>query len=205
MTNGTSRSIVQVVPVEGMHCAACAAKVEKALRGDAAVASADVAFATRKARIAFDPSRTSLPQLAQRVRQAGFELAVGRDAAAREREETRVLTDLRRRFFVGAALSLPLAIIAMTHGSIPWLAGEGAAWTQWALATPVYLWCGWPIHRAALERARVFSTDMHTLVSLGTTVAYAASVWALFSADAAHVGHTSHLWFEASAIILVFE
>ena len=204
MTNGTSRSIVQVVPVEGMHCAACAAKVEKALRGDAAVASADVAFATRKARIAFDPSRTSLPQLAQRVRQAGFELAVGRDAAAREREETRVLTDLRRRFFVGAALSLPLAIIAMTHGSIPWLAGEGAAWTQWALATPVYLWCGWPIHRAALERARVFSTDMHTLVSLGTTVAYAASVWALFSADAAHVGHTSHLWFEAAAIILVF-
>ncbi|MFM1867024.1 MAG: hypothetical protein RL591_432, partial [Planctomycetota bacterium] len=204
MTSATSRSIVEVVPIEGMHCAACAAKVEKALRSDAAVISADVAFATRKARIAFDPSRTSLPQLAQRVRHAGFKLAVGSGAAEREREETRVLTDLRRRFFVGAALSLPLAIIAMTHGSIAWLAGEGAAWTQCALATPVYLWCGWPIHRAALERARVFSTDMHTLVSLGTTVAYFASVWALFSRDTAHGGHTSHLWFEAAAIILVF-
>lgn len=195
---------VRVVAVEGMHCAACATKVEKALRADAGVAAADVAFATRVARIVFDPSRTTPELLARRVKSAGFRLAMDRDPAARAAAESRALVDLRHRFIVGAVLSLPLAFIAMTHGSVAWLAGEVAAWVQFALATPVFFWCGWPIHRAALQRARHFSTDMHTLVSLGTTVAYGASVWALIATTPSHAAHLSHLWFEAAAIILVF-
>lgn len=195
---------VRVVAVEGMHCAACASKVEKALRADVGVAAADVAFATRVARIVFDPSRTTLESLARRVKSAGFRLVMDRDPSARAAAESRALVDLRRRCIVGAALSLPLAFIAMTHGSVAWLAGEGAAWVQCGLATPVFFWCGWPIHRAALQRARHFSTDMHTLVSLGTTVAYGASLWVLMTPIPTHAAHPPHLWFEAAAIILVF-
>ncbi len=195
---------VRVVPVDGMHCAACASKVEKALRVDGAVVSADVSFATRSARIRFDGARTDLAALARRVRDAGFALDLSRDPAVRAQREVDELRALRLRVLVGIVLSLPLAAIAMTHGSVPWLAGKGAAWAQFALATPVFLWCGWPVHSATFARLRAFGTDMHTLVSLGTAVAFAASVWMLLTGDFAHPGHAPHLWFEAAAIILVF-
>jgi Cu+-exporting ATPase len=218
-----SACTTRVVPVDGMHCAACAAKVERALRGDEAVATADVSFASRSARISFDPARTDLERLAMRVRKSGFSLLLGRDPKLRAEREAAEARDLHRRFVVGAMLSAPLAAIAMTHGAVPWLAGREAAWIQCALAAPVYLWCGWPIHRAALARARAFSTDMNTLVALGTTIAFAASVRALVApgaggADASGhaaghaaghalghaAGHAPHLWFEAAAIIIVF-
>jgi Cu+-exporting ATPase len=197
-------SAVRIVPVDGMHCAACASKVERALRADGAVVSADVSFATRSARIRFDGARTDLSSLARRVRDAGFGLDLARDPAVRAQRELDELRALRLRVIVGIALSLPLAAIAMTHGSVPWLAGKGAAWAQFVLATPVFLWCGWPVHRATFARLRAFGTDMHTLVSLGTTVAFAASVGMLFTGDFSHAEHAPHFWFEAAAIILVF-
>jgi len=205
--NTASPSVRRLVPVEGMHCAACASKVEKALRAEDGVLSADVSFATRSARIRFDEGRTDLTLLARRVRDAGFALDLSRDPAVRAQRERNDLRALRARVIVGIALALPLAAIAMTHGSVPWLAGKGAAWAQFALATPIFLWCGWPIHRATFARLRAMGTDMHTLVSLGTTVAFAASVWMLFTGDFSHVEHAPHaphLWFEAAAIILVF-
>jgi Cu+-exporting ATPase len=198
---------VRVMPVDGMHCAACASKVERALRGEVGVLTADVAFATRVARVEFDPARATIEQLARSVERAGFRLILESDPSVRAAQEARVLADLRWRFAVGAVLSLPLVVMAMTHGSVAWLASEEAAWMQCALATPVFFWSGWPIHRAALAQARRRSTDMHTLVSLGTTVAYVASLWALlegtFAPNARHA-HTEHLWFEAAAVILVF-
>ncbi|MFM7261244.1 MAG: heavy metal translocating P-type ATPase, partial [bacterium] len=202
--NTASSSVRRLVPVEGMHCAACASKVEKALRAEDGVLSADVSFATRSARIRFDEGRTDLTVLARRVRDAGFALDLSRDPAVRAQRERNDLRALRARVIVGIALALPLAAIAMTHGSVPWLAGKGAAWAQFALATPIFLWCGWPIHRTTFARLRAMGTDMHTLVSLGTSVAYVASVWTLFAADVAHAEHAPHLWFEAAAIILVF-
>lgn len=200
-------TVVQIMPVEGMHCAACAAKVERVLRSDRAVRTADVAFATRVARVEFDPTRTTPEQLAQQVQRAGFRLAWHQDPVSRAAQEARALASLRLRFLVGSALAVPLAAMAMTHGQVAWLAGEGASWTQCALATPVFLWCGWPIHRATLSQARHFSTDMHTLVSLGTTAAYVASVWSLVQfqwTSSTHDAHMPHLWFEAAAIIIVF-
>ena len=196
----------RIVPVEGMHCAACASKVELAARGVAGVRSASVSFAARKMRVDFDAETTDIVEIAARVKRAGFALSLDRDPAvraARERAEERAL---RMRVIVGGALSLPLVVIAMSHGAIPAVAGEAGAWTQAALAAPVFAWCGWPIHRAAVARARAFGADMNTLVSLGTSVAFASSVWALLAGGAAmHAEHAMPaVWFEASAIIIVF-
>jgi Cu+-exporting ATPase len=209
---------VRTVTVEGMHCAACASKVEAAVRGVQGVREASVSFASRKARIAFDPERTDLSAIASKVKRAGFALALDRDPtvrAARERAAERMLV---WRVAVGGALGLPLAAIAMTHGAVEIVAGIGGGWTQCALATPVFVWCGWPIHAAAMARARARGVDMNTLVSLGTSVAFLASVWTLVqmsfishgndlgagaSTDARMHGNT-HLWFEAAAIIIVF-
>jgi len=193
---------VRVLPVDRMHCAACASKVERALCAVEGVRSASVSFATKRARIAFEPREVDLARLARAVERAGFALDIARDPAVRAAREAAEARLLRLRVAVGALLSLPLLVIAMSHGAIPLLDGPAMPWVQLALATPVYLWCGWPIHAAALARLKTFDADMNTLVSLGTSVAFASSAWALFAGHAEHAGHA--LAFEAAAVILLF-
>jgi Cu+-exporting ATPase len=193
---------VRVLPVDRMHCAACASKVERALCAVEGVRAASVSFATKRARIDFDRSAVDLAGLARAVERAGFALDITRDPAVRAAREVAEARLLRLRVVVGAVLSLPLVVIAMSHGAIPALDGPAMPWVQLALATPVYLWCGWPIHAAALARLKTFDADMNTLVSLGTSVAFASSTWALFAGHSQHAGHA--LTFEAAAVILVF-
>jgi Cu+-exporting ATPase len=68
------RAAVRVLPVDGMHCAACASKVERAAGAVRGVREASVSFATKRARISFDPSMTDLGAVARAVRRAGFAL-----------------------------------------------------------------------------------------------------------------------------------
>ena len=74
---------VRVLPVDGMHCAACASKVERAAGDVRGVREASVSFATKRARIAFDPTATDLAAIARAVRRAGFVLDIERDPAVR--------------------------------------------------------------------------------------------------------------------------
>jgi Cu+-exporting ATPase len=209
-----------------MQCAACASKVEAAAGSVAGVHLASVSFASRKIRVEFDASTTAAlaanatiitsicAAVAQRLHRAGFELSLERDVAMRAWREQRAQSALRTRVWIGAIVSLPLLIIAMSHDSIPALTGLTSAWTQCALAAVVYVWCGWPIHAAAFTRLRVATTDMNTLVSLGTSVAFASSVWTLMRASMSTqvvlhggehgTGQMGALWFEAAAIIIVF-
>ncbi len=211
-----------------MHCAACASKVEAAARSVTGVQLASVSFASRKMRVEFDAATsaassadnthiaTITARIAQRLHRAGFRLSLERDPAMRAWRELSALRALRTRVWIGAIASLPLLVIAMSHGSIAALTGLTSAWTQCALAAVVYGWCGWPIHSAACARLRAGTTDMNTLVSLGTSVAFVSSAWTLTRASLSaqvmvqesamlHAGeHVGALWFEAAAIIIVF-
>ena len=214
----------RVIPVEGMHCAACASKVEAAARAVRGVRGVSVSFATRKMRIDLDGTDADFTSITRNVgrsvARAGFHLDLSRDPLARAARERAEQRGLRLRVVLGAALSLPLVTIAMSHGSIAALDGPAMAWVQLCLACPVFFWCGWPIHRAAWARAKAFSSDMNTLVTLGTSVAFVSSLWALmteyvFEHAPDHAldhgldhgldhasGHA--LTFEAAAVIIVF-
>ena len=197
--------ITRVVAIDGMHCAACASKVESAARSVAGVRDASVSFAAKKLRVSFDPTRVDLSAINARVTRAGFALRLERDPAIRAAREVAAARALRRRVVIGAVFSIPLVVLAMSHGSIDAFAGSTAAWLQCALAAPVFFWCGWPIHAAAVAQLRRASSDMNTLVSIGTSIAFASSVWALLTHDPSTGVHALHgLWFEASAIIIVF-
>src|SRR5436190_404790 len=122
------------------------------------------------------------------------------------------LTDMRRRFRIAVALSVPLVLIAMaqmwTFGGLHGLlAGPLRAWVELALATPVVLWCGWPFLVRGVDSVRRRSLNMFTLIGLGVAVAYGYSVVAtalprIFptSLRDAH-GHVG-LYFEAAAAIV---
>ena len=122
--------------------------------------------------------------------------------------------DLRRRIAVAAAFSLPVLVMAMSHGRIPFLNFPGAVWVQLLLTTPVVFYSGWQFYRGAWMALRHGAADMNTLVAMGTGAAYAYSVAATlfpvwFAASAGHQGmpgmsamSAPPVYFEAAGVII---
>lgn len=180
-------------PVQGMTCASCAGRVEKALKAVPGVASASVNLATEQASISA-AGHVSAEQLAAAVRDAGYTLVVAQQAQTDNPPA--------RRFYqqpwwpvVGAAiLTLPLvlpmvAAIFGGHWMLP------ALW-QWLLATPVQFYFGARFYRAAWGAVKAGTGNMDLLVSIGTSAAYGLSVYTWLW------GEGSHLYFESSAAVL---
>jgi Cu+-exporting ATPase len=175
--------------IEGMHCAACAQRVERTLnRLDGVEAS--VNYATERADVRFDPARVEASALAAAVGDAGYRAVLpvaGAEAASDEGEQT---APIARRAVVAATLSLPVLLLSMVR---PFQFG-GWQWVALALATPVVLWAGLPFHQNAWGDLRRRSAGMDTLVSLGTLAAYGWSVVALCFLGAGRIG--LHMPFE---------
>ena len=119
------------------------------------------------------------------------------------------LIDMTRRFWLSAALSLPLAVAVMGAHLIPdfpheWMKTPVARWIQMAMATPVVLWGGWPFFVRAVESVKHRSLNMFTLIALGVGVAYIYSlILTLFPSQIAQAagGLELEVYFEAAAVI----
>jgi Cu+-exporting ATPase len=145
--------------LEGMTCAACAARIEKKLNRVDGV-EATVNFATEQATVRCDASVPD-DELLAAVAAAGYDARVAASAdAAREGEP---LTLLRRRLVASVALTVPVALLAM----VPPLQFDGWEWLALALTAPVVGYAGLGFHRAALKAARHAAASMDTLISLG--------------------------------------
>ncbi len=170
------------LPVTGMTCAACARRIERRLSKSPGVGSANVNFATARATVSYDPERTDVPQLVRAVEDIGYGLidvtgekeseGLSREEEARSEE----LRDIRRRFAVAAVLSLPVLVIAMSHGRIPLFDAWWANWLQLALTAPVVFYSGWPFYRGAWTALSHRAADMNTLIATGTGAAFVYSV-----------------------------
>jgi Cu+-exporting ATPase len=127
-------------------------------------------------------------------------------------EDNSELRDMTRRFWIGAALALPVFVVAMAHlvpawSHAEWVNGNASQWGQFILSTPVVLWAGWPFFVRGWRSVVNRSFNMFTLVALGVGAAYAFSVVALlfpqaFPPGAGHGGKPA-LYFEAAAVITV--
>ena len=183
---GASRSGTDApteLAVTGMSCASCAARVESALNDRDGV-TATVNYATSSAYISRGPDGPAVDELIAVVEGLGYGAnpapAAGDDleaaAEAQDAEAAAHVADLKLRFWVSAALALPVMLISM----IPAWQFRGWQWVVFALTTPVVVWGALPFHRATIINLRHRATTMDTLVSLGVIAAYAWSVWALF-------------------------
>ncbi|HVR74045.1 MAG TPA: heavy metal translocating P-type ATPase [Planctomycetota bacterium] len=140
-------------------------------------------------------------------------MALEPEAIAAEEEENPELADMRRRFWVGAVLTLPLLVLAM-GAMVPALGlhrliSPGIrVWLELALASPVVLWGGWPFFQRAWQSLRTRRLNMFTLIGLGVAAAYSYSVVAalfpgLFPPSfRTHSGEVG-VYFEAAAVIVV--
>ena len=129
---------------------------------------------------------------------------------ALEETENPELVDMRRRFWVSAALSLPLLLLAMGE-MIPAVAARlhsaFVPWIEAALATPVVLWGGWPFFERAWRSIVTRSLNMFTLIGLGVAVAYVYSLAATFLPGLFPASFRDHsgrvgVYYEAAAVIV---
>jgi len=224
MTNPLPSIEIVSFPVEGMTCASCVNRITRYLGKVEGVEEANVNLAAESATIRFDPARVSVTDLADAVEAAGYvarleqaatadhDADVSKAAEARsDRDESaaRHLMSLRRRLALAAVLTIPIlgGLARMTVAPLlPALLSEPLF--QLALATPVQFWAGWPFYAGAWKVLRHRSTDMNTLIAVGTSAAYFYSVAAIaapgfFKAAGLGVGEAGlPLYFDtASAII----
>ncbi|HVL36045.1 MAG TPA: heavy metal translocating P-type ATPase [Burkholderiales bacterium] len=177
--------------VEGMTCAACAARIEKSLNRLQGV-EASVNLATEKATVRFEPKALELETIIERIREAGYDARLAREGELRD--HTAEFRRARNDFLLAALLTAPFlaemaAMLAGRHGLLP-----GAL--QWLLATPVQFWSGARFYRGAWKALRGGSANMDVLVALGTSAAY------FFSAAVLFLGLEGHLYFEAAAVVI---
>lgn len=122
------------------------------------------------------------------------------------------MIDMTRRFVIGLALALPVFLLEMGGHLVPWLhhlvPPRVSGWIQFALATPVVWWAGWPFFARAWTSLRTRNLNMFTLIAMGTGVAWSYSVVALtapaiFPATFLGMDGSVPVYFEAAAVITV--
>ena len=222
LATAASRDAATELPVQGMTCASCVRRVERALTAVPGVTEATVNFATRRASIRFDAALTTPLRLIQAVEDAGYEVprlhavndaptAPASDpttrAAVLEAAELEEQRSIRRDFTVALSFTIPLLIIAMSHGALPGSESTWARWLQFTLGTAVVFGPGLRFLRLAWVALKHRASDMNTLVSLGVLAAWAYSTTALVAPQLfphGEHGVAPHLYFEAAAAILTF-
>ena len=207
MTNDEAASVptrtVLDVGVGGMTCASCVARVERALRKVPGVQEVAVNLATESAHITYalpaEAAADSAADMAQRlqraVRNAGYEPRLHSAMAPAQAEPGpwAGFTPVALGLALSAPLVLPMLGDALgQHWMLP-------PWLQWLLATPVQFYLGARFYQAGWHAARALTGNMDLLVALGTSAGYGLSLWLWWSAPA---GHTPHLYFEASAVVI---
>jgi Cu+-exporting ATPase len=191
---GVTAEAATDIGIEGMTCASCVMRVERALKKVPGVLGATVNLATESARVRYASDGATPALLRRAVREAGYGV-----------RETDLMDDVREPSawagFAPVALALALAAplvlpmladLAGRHWMLP-------AWLQFCLATPVQFVLGARFYRAGWHALKARTGNMDLLVAIGTSAAWGLSVWLWWSAQD---GSMPHLYFEASAVVI---
>jgi P-type Cu+ transporter len=198
------------LPIQGMTCASCVNRVEKALRSVKGVVKANVNFATSRASVEYIPGDLAIRDLKQAVKEAGYEVLevkeediVEKERLAREAE----LSKLKAKFITGAFLLAPILILM--YGAPLLERGVGLSrqtnfFIQFLLATPVQFWAGWQFYVGFWKALKHKTSDMNTLIAVGTSAAYLYSLIVTFASHLIMVkGLMVDVYFDTSAAIVV--
>jgi P-type Cu+ transporter len=127
-------------------------------------------------------------------------------------DENPELTDMTRRFWIGAVLALPVFLLAMAHlipslGREGWIMGDTSRWIQFLLLTPVVLWAGWPFFQRSWHSIVTRHLNMFTLIAIGVGTAYLFSAVVMLMPGAFPTSFATDgkvgIYFEAAAVIVV--
>jgi Cu+-exporting ATPase len=176
--------------VNGMTCASCVTRVERALRKVPGVQDASVNLATESARVVYQPTEQMEARLRRAVRDAGYEPRVLDDGAPVAESRWAGFAPVA----IGIVLSLPL-VVPMLGDLVGWH-WMAPAWLQALLATPVQFILGARFYRAGWHALKAGTGNMDLLVAIGTSAGWGLSMWLWL------VKGEQHLYFEAAAVVV---
>ena len=195
------------IPVSGMTCAACQARVQRTLQKETGVADASVNLMMKTATVTYDPTTVTPTRLVEAIRDTGYgaELAPPERTAfeeqeARDREAEAEFKELKRKAIASGIVGAVAMAVSMStmHSYAPL-----GAWTQLVAALGVMLWAGRHFYTRAWAALRHRSADMNTLVAIGTGAAFLYSVVATVAPGVFLArGLTPDVYFEAVIIII---
>ena len=206
--------LTETLSVGGMHCAACSARVEKALRKLEGVENASVNLATEKATIVFNQQTLRLSAIKEAIINAGYEVietsknALDEDKLRKEKEIKLLWT----KFIIAAVLAIPLLYIAMVP-MIKWIALPFPkalspmnfplvyALVQLALVIPIII-AGNRFYTVGFKNLVRRSPNMDSLIAIGTTAAVVYSVYNLFQITVGNHHAVESLYFETAGVII---
>lgn len=197
--------------IEGMSCAACVGRVERALKKVDGVVEANVNLATHKAHITLNHPLTD-EQLTSAVAKAGYEAKViqaDQPIADDNQQEQQQVAKLRLSLITAIVLTIPVFLLEMgghlsstVHHLLLTTIGEQNSWyLQWLLTTLIILIPGFNFYKKGIPALLRLAPDMNSLVAVGTLAAYCYSVVATFTPQLLPTG-TVHVYYEAAAVII---
>ena len=190
-------------PVLDMTCAACAARVDKALNKSKGVRCASVNLASNMATVEYDPAECSPEALKKAVVDAGYDLVIGRRERGEdelEKEHARKMKAMKRKLVFSIVFSIPVFVISMFFPDMPY-----GGYVMLVLSGAVLVWPAGGIFAGAFRLLKHFSSNMDTLVATSTGVAYVFSAFNLFFPDFwLSKGVEPHLYFDASSMVVTF-
>ncbi len=203
--------------IGGMHCASCAAIIQRKVKKLPAIKDIAVNFAAEKARVVYDSSQVSEAQIIDAIKKAGYEASVvtGNDSEAQKKRRAEEIKKYKTRFLIGLSLSLPM-IYFMFLDFFNFLPARGALlpWVgliSFILSTPVQFVIGAGFYKGMWSSLRMKMFNMDSLIAIGTSAAYFYSVinfvsYALTNSSLIGVDGEKipELYFETSAFLITF-
>jgi Cu+-exporting ATPase len=203
------------IPIEGMTCASCVARIEKVVGRLEGVKSVAVNLATEKADVAYLPQTVRLSRIKQAISDAGYtprEADAGQTVDLDAERKRKAIRDLRTRFIVAASASVPLLYLAMGHmlpGARlptpsflnPMMHPLAFALAQLLLVIPA-LWAGHRFYSVGLKALWHRAPNMDSLIAIGTAAAVLYSLASTVRIALGNAGAAGALYFETGAVII---
>ncbi len=181
------------LPITGMNCAACAARIERELNKMEDIREARVNFPLKKA-VILPKTDIELKQVISLIRDIGYDVDIEADVTVRARKEE---AELRKDFTWAVALSVIIMVFSM------WMVLPYNNFVLLLLTLPVQFYFGLRFHRSALSNLKHFTADMNTLISVGTSAAFFYSAFVTFFPHViSAAGVSTMTYFDSSAMII---
>ncbi|HBW23254.1 MAG: hypothetical protein A2X28_05800 [Elusimicrobia bacterium GWA2_56_46] len=185
-----------VIPLEGVHCASCVARIERGLGVVPGIRRISVHLPSRTAFLTYDPALLTPAAITLRISELGYKaLAVSESAAKTENIAVAELEREKQLFLKKFLASLAAAAFLLLGGVF-----DFSPYTMMLAAAFAWGWCGSHFHAGMLRSLRAFAADMNTLVSLSTSVTFFYGVFiTLFPAAMSMPYHAQ--WHETAMLI----
>jgi len=201
-----------ILPIKGMSCASCVETVQRTLNSLDGVITASVNFATEQAAIEYFSSQVGVRDFKKAIKDAGYDIVEpekGEDVVEKEqREREAAYRVLRTKVITGGLLTVPLLVLMQwdhigLSRLVP-LSHQANFLLQFIIETPIQFWIGWQFYTGAFSAARHRTTNMNTLIAVGTSSAYIYSVVATFFPSVFEIkGYSAGVYYDTAATIVV--